>query len=155
MHSPRWLFLYPGAALMALGALGYALAMPGVASARALRRPHPARLDARPHRRRAGDTFAICAKTLAIATGVLPPNARMERFHRVATLERGLLASAAHRRRPGAHRSAVNNWRLHDFGNLDYVSTMRIVVPGVMLTAIGVQTLLASFLISIMRTIRS
>ena len=28
--SPRWLFVYPGSALLALGALGYAVAMPGL-----------------------------------------------------------------------------------------------------------------------------
>jgi len=50
---------------------------------------------------------------------------------------------------------AVNQWRLHDFGNLDYANTMRIVVPGVMLTAVGIQTLFASFLIGIVRTARS
>jgi hypothetical protein len=32
---------------------------------------------------------------------------------------------------------------------------MRIVVPGVMLTAVGIQTLFASFLIGIVRTARS
>jgi len=31
---------------------------------------------------------------------------------------------------------------------------MRLVVPGVMLTALGVQTLFASFLIGILRTMR-
>jgi hypothetical protein len=30
LHSPRWLFLVPGAVLMALGCLGYALALPGI-----------------------------------------------------------------------------------------------------------------------------
>src|SRR5919108_278478 len=30
MYSPRWLFLVPGAALITIGVLGYALALPGV-----------------------------------------------------------------------------------------------------------------------------
>jgi hypothetical protein len=51
--------------------------------------------------------------------------------------------------------AAVNQWRLHDFGDLDYTSTMRVVVPGVMLTALGIQTLFASFLIYILRTMRT
>ena len=36
--------------------------------------------------------FAIFAKTFAIAEGLLPPNARMNAFYRVVTLERGLIA---------------------------------------------------------------
>jgi hypothetical protein len=50
--------------------------------------------------------------------------------------------------------TAVNQWRLYDFGDLDYTRTMRLVVPGVLFTALGVQTLLGSFLVGIMRTMR-
>ena len=37
--------------------------------------------------------FAILAKTFAIGEGLLPQNERMETFHRVVTLERGLVVS--------------------------------------------------------------
>jgi hypothetical protein len=43
---------------------------------------------------------------------------------------------------------AVNQWRLRGFGELDYAETMRLVVPGVTLVALGFQTMLASFFIS-------
>jgi hypothetical protein len=96
--------------------------------------------------------FAICAKTLAMMRGLLPANARMERFFRIATLERGLMAGvAALVIGLVLLASAVNQWRLHDFGNLDYVSTMRVVVPGVLFTAAGVQTMLGSFLVTMLR----
>jgi hypothetical protein len=36
------------------------------------------------------------------------------------------------------------------FGHLDYAKTMRLVIPGVTLTALGFQTVLASFFISIL-----
>ena len=45
---------------------------------------------------------------------------------------------------------AVNKWRAADFGDLDYASTMRLVVPGVTLTALGFQTLLSSFFVSVL-----
>jgi hypothetical protein len=32
--------------------------------------------------------------------------------------------------------AAVNQWRLSDFGHLDYAQTMRLVIPGVTLTAL-------------------
>src|SRR5690349_10568728 len=153
MYSPRWLFLYPGITLVVLGLVGYALALPGV-------RIQGIRFDA--HTLLVATlailvgqqaiVFAICAKSIATAEGLHPPNRRMERFYRVVTLERGIAASLC-ALFTGAVLllAAVNQWRVHDFGDLDYTSTMRLVVPGVMLTALGVQTLFASFLISMLR----
>lgn len=156
MYSPRWLFLYPGLCLAAVGVLGYGVALPGLQvrgihfdahtllfSSLAVLLGHQAVV------------FAISAKTFAMTAGLLPPNRRMERFYEIVTVERGLLASSF------VLASgivllllAVNEWRLHQFGNLDYTSTMRLVVPGVTLTALGFQTLLASFFIGIMRSPR-
>jgi len=153
MYSPRWLFLYPGITLVVLGLVGYALALPGV-------RIQGIRFDA--HTLLVATlailvgqqaiVFAICAKSIATADGLHQPNRRMERFYRVVTLERGIVASLC-ALSTGAVLllAAVNQWRVHDFGDLDYTSTMRLVVPGVMLTALGVQTLFASFLISMLR----
>ena len=156
MYSPRWLFLYPGLCLAALGVLGYALAMPGL-------RISGIRFDAHTllisslaillgHQ---SVVFAISAKTFAISQGMLPPNRRMERFYEIVTVERGLvLGFLAFAGGIVLLLAAVNEWRLHDFGNLDYTSTMRLVVPGVTLTALGFQTLLASFFVGIMRSPR-
>jgi glycosyltransferase involved in cell wall biosynthesis len=156
MYSPRWMFLYPGVVLAAAGLVGYAVALPGVrigglhfdahtllVASLAILVGHQAIV------------FAICAKTFAMAEGLLPANRRMEAFYRVMTLERGLIVSVV------ALVSglvllliALNTWRVHEFGDLDYTRTMRLVVPGVMLTALGVQTMLASFLIGMLRTRR-
>jgi hypothetical protein len=46
---------------------------------------------------------------------------------------------------------AVGQWRATAFGHLDYAHTMRWVIPGVTLTALGFQTILSSFFISILR----
>src|SRR5262252_68018 len=157
MCSPRWLFLYPGVLLAVLGVLGYAIAMPGVTIAGVRFDAHTLLFSTLAIL--VGEQaviFAVCAKTIAMAEGVLPANRRMETFHRVATVERGLVASLITMSVGIALLlMAVNQWRLHEFGNLDYASTMRIVVPGVMLTAVGIQTLFASFLIGIVRTARS
>ncbi len=45
---------------------------------------------------------------------------------------------------------AVNEWRMVDFGALDYSNTMRWVVPGVTLSTLGFQTVLWSFGLSIL-----
>jgi hypothetical protein len=44
---------------------------------------------------------------------------------------------------------AVKKWRLTGFGNLNYRDTLRWVVPGATLTALGVQTMFSSFFVSI------
>ena len=46
--------------------------------------------------------------------------------------------------------AAVNQWRMTGFGDLDYGRTMRLVMPGATLTALGFQTLIASFLASLL-----
>jgi len=157
MCSPRWLFLYPGMLLAGLGVLGYAVAMPGLTIAGVRFDAHTLLVSTLAIL--VGEQaviFAVCAKTIAMAEGVLPPNRRMEAFHRFVTVERGLVASVVTAAAGIALLlMAVNQWRLHEFGNLDYATTMRVVVPGVMLTAAGIQTLLASFLVGIMRTARS
>jgi glycosyltransferase involved in cell wall biosynthesis len=157
MYSPRWLFLYPGFALMALGAVGYALALPGTTIAGIHFDAHTLLFATLAillgHQ---SIVFAICAKTLAIAERLLPPNPPMEAFYLVMTLERGLLIGVT--TLAGGLvllAMAVNGWRVMNFGNLEYTTTMRLVVPGVMLAALGFQTLLASVLIGIIRTSRA
>ena len=148
--TPRWLFLMPGLGLVALGLLGYALALPGV-------RVLGATLDAHTLLFSSlallcgyqAAVFAVFTKTMAQNGGLLPPDPRLERFYGVVTLERGLLAAGTALLSGAALLLyAVNRWRLADFGHLDYAETMRLVIPGVTLFALGFQTVLASFLVS-------
>ena len=75
----------------------------------------------------------------------------MTRFYEVVNLERGLIAAlAALTIGVVLLALAVNQWRLHDFGRLDYAYTMRLVIPGVTLTALSFQTILSGFFVSIM-----
>jgi hypothetical protein len=75
----------------------------------------------------------------------------MSRFLEIANLERGLLLGV------GALAAgllllagAVARWWAVDFGALDYARTMRWVIPGVTLAALGFQTVLSSFFVSIL-----
>ena len=153
LYSPRWLFLYPGFVLVGAGLIGYALGMPGIRIAGVRFDAHTLLFSSLAilmgHQ---SIIFAILAKTYAIGAGLLPQNERMETFHEIVTLERGLVVSLT-----GLTLgfllllAAVNEWRIQDFGDLEYTRTMRLVVPGVTLTALGCQTLLASFFSAIMR----
>jgi glycosyltransferase involved in cell wall biosynthesis len=152
MYSPRWLFLIPGALLILLGAVGYGLALPGVVlmgvtfdahtllfASLAILCGYEAIL------------FAIFAKAFATNEGLMPEDRWLRRFFEIVTLERGLMiASGSLLVGLGLLGAAVNQWRLADFGHLDYARTMRLVVPGVTLTALGFQTVLSSFVVSIL-----
>jgi len=152
MFSPRWLFLAPGFLLLALGALGYALALPGV-SARGVT------FDA--HTLLFASLAVICGyqsllfalftKTFAVSEGLMPPDPRVSRVLELVSLEKGLLVGAlAMLLGLGLLAGAVEQWRAVHFGNLDYAHTMRWVIPGVTLTALGFQTLLSSFFLGVL-----
>jgi glycosyltransferase involved in cell wall biosynthesis len=152
MYSPKWLFLVPGILLVLLGVAGYALALPGT-------RVAGVRFDA--HTLLFASLailcgyqsilFAIFTKTFAMNEGLMPEDARTLKFFEVINLERGLVLSAASLVVGlGLLGWAVNLWRLTGYGDLDYAVTMRWVIPGSTLTALGFQTMLSSFFVSIL-----
>jgi glycosyltransferase involved in cell wall biosynthesis len=150
--SPRWLFMIPGLLLVLLGLAGYGLALPGVTLGRINFDAHTL-LFASLFILLGYQSllFALFAKTFAINEGILPEDASLKRFFGIIYLERGLLAGG------GALLAglvllagAVAQWWAADFGHLDYARTMRWVVPGVTLTALGFQTILSSFFVSIL-----
>jgi hypothetical protein len=153
MYSPRWLFLMPGLWLILLGCLGYGIAMPewtfrGVTfDAHTLLFASLAILCGYQ-----SVIFAVLTKTFAISEGVMPAEPTTRRVMRWINLERGLLAAVV--ALCGGIvllLTAMNTWRLNNFGPLDYAQTMRLVIPGATLTALGFQTILSRFFISILR----
>jgi glycosyltransferase involved in cell wall biosynthesis len=152
LYSPRWLFLAPGIILIVLGVVGYSLAMPGVMI-------RGARLDA--HTLLFSSLAILCgyqailfslfSQTFAVIAGLLPESKSLSRFYQLVNLERGLLvASTALLVGLALMGIAFNRWRLSHFGQLNYAETMRLVVPGVTLAALGFQTVISSFLMSMM-----
>jgi len=152
MYSPRWLFLRPGLLLIALGILGYCLALPGVTiwkmtlDAHSLLFASLAILCGYQ-----SVLFAVFTKAFAISEGLMPPDPRMNRLFELVNLERGLIFGVV-TLIAGVFLllAAINQWRLAHFGHLDYSHTMRWVIPGATLTAVGFQTILASFFVSIL-----
>ena len=150
--SPRWLFLMPGIVLIFLGMAGYAVAMPGLTVSGVTFDAHTllfASLAILCGYQSV--VFAIFTKTFAISEGLLPEDPRMNRFFELVNLERGLIISVIALFIGFALLlTAVNDWRLASFGHLDYAQTMRLVIPGATLTALGFQTILSSFFVSIL-----
>jgi hypothetical protein len=66
-------------------------------------------------------------------------------------LEKGLVVAAVAILAGGCLLfAAIWQWWLTDFGHLDYARTMRLVVPGATLVALGFQTVFSSFFVSIL-----
>jgi glycosyltransferase involved in cell wall biosynthesis len=152
LFSPRWLFLAPGLIFVLLGLVGYAVALPGLTISGVTFDAHTLLFSSLAMMiGYQSILFAICAKTFAISEGLLPKDPRVERFFKVIYLERGLaigaLAFLAGLILLGA---AVLQWKSAHFGRLDYAVTMRLVIPGATLTALGFQTVLSSFFVSIL-----
>ena len=152
LYSPRWLFLIPGLLLMALGLLGFGLALPGVEVL-------GSRLDA--HTLLFSSVavlcgyqaalFAILSKIYAVNEGLLPSDEKYERLFRYINLERGLiLGSLTFVIGLALLLVVVEIWRREGFGELDYAETMRWAVPGATLTALGFQTVISSFYASLL-----
>lgn len=152
INSPRWLFLAPGLIAIAAGLLGYGLGMPRVML-------FGINFDL--HTLLFSSLFIMCgfqsvlfallSKTYAVESGLIGPDPRLKMFYSWATLERGILISGL-AMMLGAFLLgyAINEWRLSDFGALDYGRNLRLVIPGVTITALGAQLLLSSFFVSIL-----
>jgi hypothetical protein len=156
MYSPKWLYLVPGVGLCLLGLLGYLLALPGVTL-------FGATLDA--HTLLAASLatllgcqllqFAVFAKTFAVSEGLVPPDEKLNRYLKFMNLERCLAGGVTSMVLGGGLLvGAVSQWSAVRFGPLDYATTMRWVIPGVTLVALGCQIAFSSFFVSILRMAR-
>ncbi|HXZ93719.1 MAG TPA: glycosyltransferase family 2 protein [Burkholderiales bacterium] len=154
LFSPRWLFLYPGLALLTLGAaLTIALYFSPL-------RIGPAGLDIHSMLYASAAAilglqlclFALFARVSAQNAGLLPRQPALESLLRVVTLERGLLLGLAIAA-SGFVWSAVAfwHWREAGFGALDPRVVMRDTIPATSLMIGGMEIMLASFLLSVLR----
>lgn len=152
LFSPRWLFLMPGLFLILAGTVGYALAMPRLSIGKMVFDVHTLLFASLAiicgYQSIA---FALMTKVFAIVEGLLPEDPRLNKFFKLVNLESGLTVGALGMAVGiGLLGAAVHQWSSVDFGALNYEHTMRWVIPGVMLTALGFQTILSSFFASLM-----
>ncbi len=152
LYSPRWLFLVPGVLLVVLGAIAWGLALPNVAIRGVI-------FDA--HTLLFGSLFiimgyqsilfSIFTKLVAISERLVPDNGRLTKAIGIISLERCIVVSLVVLAiGVGLLLAAVGQWRAAHFGALDYSRTMRLTVPGVTFAALGFQTILSSFFISVL-----
>jgi glycosyltransferase involved in cell wall biosynthesis len=153
LYSPRWLFLYPGIFLMAIGLLaGLLLLQGGVVVA-------GVGFDVQTLLYAAAAiilgfqavAFAIFTKVFAISEGLLPGDPRLNLQKIKVTLERGLIVGAA-LTLTGLVCSAYSiwSWKQVSFGVLNPARTLRIIIPAVTALIIGVQIVFSSFFLSVL-----
>ena len=151
--SPRWLFLYPGAALMLAGLASMLWLLPGpraiagfglgvntlVYSSAAIVCGFQAL------------TFGIFAKVFAINARLLPADARVRRFTTLVNVEAGmaagmllLLAGLA----GGAY--SIGLWSIASFGALNPEVTLRVVAPSATAMIVGLQLVFSSFFLGVL-----
>lgn len=153
LFSPRWLFLYPGIALFALGAVIGAVLETGPKQIAGVRFDiHTLLL--------AGFAcligyqlvvFAVFTKVFAMEQGFHPPNPGYRKLFHYIKLETGL-ATGALMVLAGfvGCVAAVISWHAVSFGDQDPRFTMREIIPAAVLMTLGVQTVFASFFLSIL-----
>lgn len=153
LYSPRWLFLYPGIFLMAIGLLAGFLLLQGPVFVGTIG------FDAQTLLYAAAAVilgfqavaFGVFTKVFAISEGLLPEDSRLT-FDRIkVSLERGLILGAA-LILTGLICSVYSVWtwkRVH-FGILDPTRTLRIIIPAITALVIGVQIVFSSFFLSVL-----
>ncbi len=153
LYSPRWLFLYPGVALMIAGLAFGAWLMPAsrpigsftldfhslLYAAAAVLIGYQAVL------------FAFFTKFFAISSGLLPEDPRLTKVVRHFTLEAGLMAGGFLALLGiGGSIYAVAIWEAKSFGSLNPGSMLRLIIPSVTSMTLGFETILASFFLSVL-----
>jgi Glycosyl transferase family 2 len=158
LFSPRWLFFYPGLAMLFVGVVAGLAIIPGPLSIGSVK------LDV--------DTlagasalvvigiqsvlFAIFTSVYASNEGFLPPSKAVKRLLTVWTLERGIAGGAALGVAgvAGVIASLVI-WSGASFGRLPYDSVLRVVLPSATALIASCQLVFGTFFLSILGIRRS
>jgi len=153
LFSPRWLFLYPGVFLLAVG-VGMTVLLYSTPV-----RLFGAGLDIHSMLYASAAAllgmqlclFALFARVAAQNTGLLPRGKSVDRVLALFTLERGLIAGLCTVLAGFVWSAAAFwQWREAGFGALDPRVVMRDTIPAASLMVGGMELMLASFLLSLL-----
>ncbi len=152
LYCPRWLFLYPGAALFLAGCLAFGLMLLPVGRSGPL-----AGMQAHTFLLASvavllgfqGVAFAFCARIYALNEGLLPEDQTLERMFRFFTLETGLAVGVALLLLGSmTGLSAIVTWTRGSAGTLGPRDTMLLAIPSATAICLGGQVVFTSFLLS-------
>ena len=153
LFSPRWLFLVPGASLALLGVLVGLRLTAGPVVVGALR------FDTNTLLVSSMATiiglqlcsFGLFTRIFAIQAGLLPDAGWSRNLTRLFSLERGVVAGLILLAAGTAFLGrALAAWAGVGFGQMSYPDSLRMVIPAVTLTTVGVQVVFSSFFLSVL-----
>src|SRR5437899_599966 len=154
LFSPRWLFTWPGLALLLLGlGLSAPLTVGPVIIGRV-------QFDTNTLLVAGMMTivgfqvlfFGVFTKLYCVAAGLLPEHKQLTTLLRWFSLERGILAGLLIITVGlGFLGAAFLKWQAAGFGLISYPESLRLVIPAVTCTTLGVQTVFSSFFLSILQ----
>lgn len=154
IYSPRWLFLYPGLFLLLMGTLlGFFIMQGPVGLSEHVVLDTNTLLYAGAFMIVGYNamTFGIFTRAYAVQAGFLPSKDSLDKAFNVFTLEVGLIIGILILLTGiGGTFYSLSIWKESNFGQLEYSSILRIVIPSVVAIIIGLQTVLASFLLSVL-----
>jgi glycosyltransferase involved in cell wall biosynthesis len=152
LHSPDWLFFFPGIAVAAVGLLLMALLIRGPLRIGAVRFDVHTLLYGMAAVQIGVQLlfFSIIAKRLAMSSGMLPTEMHQSLATRWFSLERSLVAGAVlFIIGLGLGGLAVSEWSRTGLQALDPSRTMRLVIPSVGLIILGGQLIVNAFLLAL------
>lgn len=154
IYSPRWLFLYPGLFLMALGLILGLLIIQGP-----LGLFQQVYFDTNTLLYAGAFTiigfqalsFGVFTRTYAVEAGFLPVKDSLEKIISKVSVEMGLIIGVIIflAGLTGTFYSLFL-WEQSNFGQLDYPKILRVVIPSVVSIIIGLQTVLSSFFLGVL-----
>ena len=155
LYSPRWLFLYPGIVLAILGILLSVFLLGGPRNIGGIT------LDINTLMYAAfliilgvqAVLFSLFTYVFGVNTGLLPKDNLTDKFVQGIGLEKGIMISLGMILLGFASSvGALIYWGENFFGDIDPTFSMRLVIPGAVLSTLGFQTFFASFFLSILNT---
>jgi glycosyltransferase involved in cell wall biosynthesis len=151
LYSPKWLFLIPGLTLMIIGLILFVLIQQGPVQLMNIHFDTNTLLYA-------GAfvvigfqavNFAVFTRIYAIQQGFLPKNSTLDKLYNFLTLEAGLIVGVLITLAGlGGSIYSLYLWDQQDFGQLNYSSILRVVIPSVFAIMMGLQTIFSSFFLS-------
>jgi glycosyltransferase involved in cell wall biosynthesis len=154
LFSPRWLFLWPGSVLFAIGLIGMLLMSGGPLTLGRIHAERNSMLVSGMFMLVGYQAvfFGLFTKIYSQLMGLRPEDTRVERWFKLFSLEKGILVGLSLVVFGGALMfTAIARWAAVHFGSLDGDElTPRVVIWSVVATTLGIQTIFNSFFISVL-----
>ena len=151
-HAPRFLFVYPGLLLAGAGLCGVAVLATGTAAIGQIKLGITTELFAAMAVLLGAQLlgFGVLARLYGVANRLWPASRMVDRFRRMFSVERGCIAGAGLALLGCAGILMLfAGWSRAGFGPMDATHQIRLAVPAMLATVLGLQTVFTSFLIGL------